>query len=79
METSLCVKVCVIVEGMYTCNNGNFDNEPLCLYLCCCRGYVLGSWLGSVVGLVIGCNEGNGLSLWYGKVLSRTDGDLVEL
>ena len=37
---SLCVYVCVIIEGIYTCKTGNFGNEPFCLCLCCCRGHV---------------------------------------
>ena len=40
VETSLCVYVCVVVEGMYTCKTGHFGNDTLCLFLCCCRGYV---------------------------------------
>ena len=40
LETSLFVYVCVVVEGMYTCETGHFVIYPLCLYLCCCRGYV---------------------------------------
>ena len=41
------VYVCVFVEGVYkyiegiyTYNTGNFGKTPLCLCLCCCRGYV---------------------------------------
>ena len=36
----LCVYVCVVVEGMYKCKNGNFGSDTLCLCFCCCRGYV---------------------------------------
>ena len=39
-ETIISVYVCVNVEGMYTCKTGHFVNEPLCLCLCCCRGYL---------------------------------------
>ena len=35
-----CVYVCVVVEGLYTCNNGNFGNKHFCLFLCCCIGHV---------------------------------------
>ena len=37
---ALCVYVCVVVEGMYTCTAGNFGIKCLCSCLCCCRGYV---------------------------------------
>ena len=30
----VCVYVCVVVEGMYTCMNDNFGNTPLCVYVC---------------------------------------------
>ena len=40
LEKILCVYVCVVVEGMYTCKTVNFGNEPLCLCLCFCRGCV---------------------------------------
>ena len=40
LATISCVYVCVVVEGMYICKTENFVNEPLCLCLCCCRGYV---------------------------------------
>ena len=36
----LCVNVSIFVYGMYTLNTGHFDNDPLCLFLCCCRGCV---------------------------------------
>ena len=39
-ETCHCVYFCAVVEGMYTCNTGNFGNEPLCLCLGSCRWYV---------------------------------------
>ena len=47
LATSLCVYVCVVVEGIYTCiegmyrcDAGNFGNKTLCLCLCWCKGYV---------------------------------------
>ena len=40
LATSLCVYVCVVVEGMYTCNTGHFGNETLYLFFCYSRGYV---------------------------------------
>ena len=40
LEKRLLVYVSVVVEGMYTCKTGNFGNNPLCLCLGCCRGYV---------------------------------------
>ena len=40
LEMSLCVYLWVFQEGMYTCKTGNFSNEPLCLYLDCCRKYL---------------------------------------
>ena len=40
LETSLCVYIFVVVEGMYKQKNRKFGNENLCLCLCCCRGYV---------------------------------------
>ena len=43
---------CVIVEGMYSFKIENFNNDPLHLCFCCFRGYVLGSWLVSVVVIV---------------------------
>ena len=46
---------------MYTCKTESFGNKPLLLCLCFSRGYVLGDWLGSVVGVVLGFNEGNEL------------------
>ena len=39
LETSLCVYVCVIVEGMCTCRTDHFGNETLGLYLFFCIGY----------------------------------------
>ena len=36
----LSVYVCVVVEGMYTFNTGNFGNKPLCLCQYFCIGYV---------------------------------------
>ena len=54
----LCVYTCVVVKGMYTCKTGNFGNKPLYLCLCCCGGYVLVTWLGSVVGLLLNFSEG---------------------
>ena len=30
LETSLCVYICVFVEGMYKCETGTFVNKPLC-------------------------------------------------
>ena len=38
---------------------------------------LLGAWLGSVVGLVIGFNKGTVLGSWYWKALGTTLGDLV--
>ena len=38
---------------------------------------MLGDFLGSVVGLVIGFNKVTVLGSWYGKVLGTTLGDLV--
>ena len=35
----LSVYVCVFVEGINKYETGNFGNEPLCLYLCFCRGH----------------------------------------
>ena len=29
LATRLCVYVCAVVEGMYTCETGNFENESL--------------------------------------------------
>ena len=40
LKMSLCVYVCVVVEGMYTCKTGHFVNNTLCLCLCCCIHYV---------------------------------------
>ena len=40
LETILCVYVCVVVEGMYKCKTSHFGNDPLCLFIFCCRGYV---------------------------------------
>ena len=48
LKKSLCVYVCAVLEGMYTCKTGNFgketfsilENETFCLCLCCCIGYV---------------------------------------
>ena len=74
MKTTLCVYVCVAVESMYTCKTENFVKEPLCLCLCCSRGYVLRAWLVSVVGLVIGFNEVTELGFWGGKVPGKTLG-----
>ena len=36
----ICVYVFAVLEGMFTCDTGNFVNNPLFLCLCCCRGYV---------------------------------------
>ena len=33
LETGLYVYVCVVVEGMYTCNTGHSSNKGLCLCL----------------------------------------------
>ena len=74
-----CVHVCVGVECMYTFQTGKFGNERLCLFLCCCRGCVLGYLFVSVVVLVIGFNEGNELLFLDGNVLDRTVGVMVEL
>ena len=41
------------------------------------EGLFLITWLGSVVGLVIGFNKGSVLVYCYGKVLGTTLGDLV--
>ena len=73
------VYVCVGVEGMSTCYTGKFGNERLCLCLCCSRGYVIGSLLVSVVGLLLGFNEGIELLFLDGNFLNRTVGALVEL
>ena len=43
------------------------------------EGLLLGDWLVSVVGLVIGFNKGTVLGSWYQKVLGTTLGDLVGL
>ena len=43
------------------------------------EGLLLGDWLVSVVGLVIGFNKGAVIGSWYGKVLVTTLGDLVGL
>ena len=40
LETRLSVYVGFVVEGMNTRDTGYFVNEPLCLHLCCCKGYV---------------------------------------
>ena len=40
LETSRCIYVFVVVEGMCTCKTRNFGNKLLCLYLCCCIGYL---------------------------------------
>ena len=32
--------VCVVVEGFYTYKTRHIGNDPLCLCLCCCSGYV---------------------------------------
>ena len=40
LQTSLCVYVGFVVEGMYTCKTGHFGNKPLCLCLCFCIGRV---------------------------------------
>ena len=32
--------VCVVVEGIYTCNTGHFGKNPLCLCIYFCSGYV---------------------------------------
>ena len=32
--------VCVVVEGIYTSQTEHFGNTPLCLFLCCYRGYI---------------------------------------
>ena len=63
-KTIICVYVCVVVECIYTCKTEDVGNNPLCWCLCCFRGYVLGAWLGSVVGLIIGFNEGTELVFW---------------
>ena len=76
LATCLCVYIFVVVEGMYICNTGNFGNDPLCLCFCCCRGYVIGYWLGSVVRVLLGFNEGTKLESWDGKVLGITLKDL---
>ena len=39
MSTKHYVYVFVFVDGMQTCKTEKFGNEPLCLYMCCCRGY----------------------------------------
>ena len=43
-ETILCIYVCDVIEGMYTCNTLHHVNIHLCLCLCCCRGYVTTSY-----------------------------------
>ena len=40
LETILLVRVCVVVYVMFTRDDKHFGNKTLCLYLCCCRGYV---------------------------------------
>ena len=40
LAMSLCLYVCVVVEGMYTFKTRNFYKVTFCLCLCCCRGYV---------------------------------------
>ena len=37
---SLCFYLCVVIESLYTFEDGHFGNKPLCLYLCCCGEYV---------------------------------------
>ena len=43
------------------------------------EGLLLGYWIGSVVELVCGFNEGTELVFWDMKVLDRTLGDMVGL
>ena len=40
MTMSVCVHVCVVVEGMNTFKTKSLDNERFCFCLCCYRGYV---------------------------------------
>ena len=40
LESSLCVCVCVGVEGTYTCKTGNCGNMTFCLCFCCFIGRV---------------------------------------
>ena len=40
LDMSLCVYVCVVVEGIYNSEIGYFGNEPFCIYIYCCRGYL---------------------------------------
>ena len=40
LATSLCVYVCVFVEGIYICKTGPFGNKPLFLCFFCFRRYV---------------------------------------
>ena len=43
---SLCVYVCGVVEGMYTCETGTFFYEQMYLFLCCCWRYIhIQDWL----------------------------------
>ena len=39
LEAIICVYICVVVEGMYTCKRGHSVNGPLCLGFGYCRGY----------------------------------------
>ena len=38
--TNLCVHVCIVAESMCIFMIDDFVNKNLCLWLCCCRGYV---------------------------------------
>ena len=40
LATRMCVHVCVVIEGTYTCNTGHFLNANFCFCLLCCLEYL---------------------------------------